>query len=82
MFARGRHAQILNFIDPYDDDIAEFERQGYSIGDTCLIIDYYDNEGDDGDNNVRLQNPNPNGDCYWFLESMLKLIPLTAIRRP
>lgn len=82
MFATGRHAQILNFIDPYDDDIGEFERQGYSIGDICLIIDYYDNEGDDGDNNVRLQNPNPEGDCYWFIESMLKLIPITAIRRP
>ena len=82
MFATGRHAQILNFIDPHDDDTDEFERQGYSVGDICLIIDYYDNEGDDGDNNVRLQNPNPEGDSYWFLESMLKLIPLTAIRRP
>ena len=80
MFATGRHAQILNFIDPYDDDTAEFERAGYSVGDICLIIDYYDNEGDAGDNNVRLQNLN--GESYWFIESMLKLIPLTAIRRP
>ena len=80
MFAIGRHAQILNFIDPYDDDTGEFEREGYSIGDIRLIIDYYDNEGDDGDSNVRLQNLN--GESYWFIESMLKLIPLTAIRRP
>ena len=80
MFATGRHAQILNFVDPYDDDTDGYEREGYSIGDICLIIDYYDNEGDAGDNNVRLQNLN--GESYWFIESMLKLIPLTAIRRP
>lgn len=84
MFPIGRHVQILNFHNPTDDDTDEYLQVGYKVGDICEIMDYYDNEGDIWDNNVRLKNPTSSnlGDIFWFAESMLKLIPITAIRRP
>ena len=84
MFTIGRHVQILNFHNPTDDCPEEYLQVGYKIDDICEIMDYYDNEGDVWDNNVRLKNLTSNNlnDTFWFAESMLKLIPLTAIRRP
>lgn len=81
MFAVGRQVQILNF--DCEDDPEEYVDAGYQLGDICPIIDFYDNEGDEDDNNVRILNPrNTESMSFWFKESMLKLIPTTAIRRP